>query len=61
MFLEERFGRHAILRYASDLVRAGNEATAAEQEAQFAACFGKELEICAAEWSQALSYGDDLR
>jgi SagB-type dehydrogenase family enzyme len=53
LFLQDRQGRDTVLRYASDLVLAGSDATSAEQEARFKARFGVDLEACVTEWSQS--------
>jgi SagB-type dehydrogenase family enzyme len=55
LFLDDRYGREAIFRYASTLVVAGSEATAAEQEAGFAEVFGSTLDGATGEWWQAVT------
>lgn len=54
LFLQDRHGRAAVLGYASDLVRAGRDATGHEQEARFEHRFGIEFEACVDAWSRAL-------
>lgn len=55
LFLDDRYGRDALFRYASVLVVEGDEATAAEQEDRFAAVFVRTLESAADEWWEAVS------
>jgi SagB-type dehydrogenase family enzyme len=55
LFLDERYGRDAVLRYASLLVVEGDEATAGEQERFLETAFGTTLETAVGDWWAAVA------